>query len=68
MGYEQGIDLVELSKYNGQSELENFKTIFEILAVKAEVYDMPLKVHLGFKEKVVPPIKGKRRTSSIKHL
>ncbi len=43
------IDLVALGEYNGKTELENAKTIFRILAMKADIYDMPVKVRLTYK-------------------
>lgn len=42
------INLGELSRYNGLSEFENMKMIVELLAIKAEVYDIPLKVGISF--------------------
>ena len=44
------INMGELSKQNGKSEIENFKTILQILEVKAGVYDIPQKVIVSFKE------------------
>ena len=38
------IDLAELSKYNGKTEVENAKMITKILAIKAEVYGIPQKI------------------------
>ena len=46
-----GIDLAELSKYNGQSELENIKLIIAFLTQKAEAYGIPQTVRLTYKEK-----------------
>jgi len=43
-----GINLAELSKQNGRTEIENAKTLIELLAVKADFYDKPLKIHLTF--------------------
>jgi len=44
-----GIDLAELSKYNGQSELENIKLIIAFLTQKAEAYGIPQTVRLTYK-------------------
>lgn len=42
------ISLSELSKYNGESELENLKRLISLLAIKAEYYDIPQKVIVSF--------------------
>ena len=44
-----GISLAELSKYNGQSEVENIKLIITFLTQKAEAYGIPQTVHLTYK-------------------
>ncbi len=40
------INLKALSEYNGESESENAKKIIQILAQKAEFYNIPQTVHL----------------------
>lgn len=42
------INLKKLSKYNGESELENAKKIILLLAQKAEFYGIPQTVLLTF--------------------
>ena len=42
------INLDELSKRNGKSELENMKVIIQLLAMKAEVCDITQKVTMTF--------------------
>ena len=44
-----GINLGELSRYNGKSEFENTKMIVQILTMKAEVYNTPQTIRLTFK-------------------
>lgn len=44
------ISLSELSKYNGESELANAKTIVLFLAMKAEVYDIPQTIRFTSKD------------------
>jgi len=39
------INLGELSKYNGKTEVENAKMIASILAQKAEAYGIPQTIH-----------------------
>lgn len=46
------INMAELSRRNGLTELENAKKIIQILAVKGEVLDIPQKVCLTFKKEV----------------
>jgi len=46
------INMAELSRRNGLTELENAKKIIQILAVKGEVLDIPQKVCLTFKEEL----------------
>lgn len=45
-----GIDLAELSKYNGKSEVENAKMIILFLKQKAEAYGIPQTVRLTYKD------------------
>jgi len=49
------IDLGELSKFNGKSELENAKTITKVLMMKAEVYGISQKVVFSF-----PKVRGEK--------
>jgi len=49
---EGSINLAELSKYNGLSELENMKKIITFLAAKAEFNDENIKVQVRFKKEV----------------
>ena len=42
------VNMGELSRQNGKSELENLKAIMEILEIKAAIYDTPQKVILTF--------------------
>ena len=46
------INMAALSEYNGKSDFENAKTIMRILAMKADIYDMPVKVLLTFKDNI----------------
>jgi len=46
------INMAELSRRNGLTELENAKEIIQILAIKGEVYDIPQKVCLTFKKEL----------------
>lgn len=43
------INLKALSEYNGKTELENFKTITTILALKANIYNKPQKIRITFR-------------------
>ena len=40
------IDMGELSRQNGLSEFENFKTLFQLIATKAEVTGKTQTIHL----------------------
>ncbi len=44
------ISLAELSKFNGESEVENAKKIINFLAQKAEFYDTPQTIILTYQE------------------
>lgn len=44
------INLAELSKKTGKSEVEIAKSICVLLALKAEVYDIPQKVIFGSRQ------------------
>lgn len=44
------INLAELSRLNGKSELENAKTITKILMMKAEVYGISQRVVFSFRK------------------
>uniref|UniRef100_A0A6M3J7U5 Uncharacterized protein n=1 Tax=viral metagenome TaxID=1070528 RepID=A0A6M3J7U5_9ZZZZ len=47
---EGSINLAEMSRQNGLSELENMKKIITFLAAKAEFYDENIKVQVRFKK------------------
>ena len=49
---DNSINLGELSRQNGLSEFENFKTLMGILIVKADFEDTNLKVQIRFKKEV----------------